>query len=82
MKIPKFINGVIKYDNYGQYLWIIEPNGNHKKIADIRGFGEIQNMHKNKNGEIDIDSAIKDQDILGYWLAESLNEKIKNEIDV
>ncbi len=74
--IPKFINGKITYDDFGQYLWIVEEDGNHQKLADLRGFGGIQQLFRSEDGSIDIDAAEKEQDNIGRWIADAINEKI------
>lgn len=76
MKAEEFLKGKFKYDNYGQYIWLVQPNGHHQKIADLRGWGAIQNLFVNKDRAIDIKSAEKFQDELGEWLVTALNEKL------
>ena len=72
-----FLKGKFKYDNYGQYIWLVQPDGNHQKIADLRGWGAIQNLFKDKSGKIDMEEAAKFQDTLGEWIVDTLNEKLK-----
>jgi len=77
MEKPKFINGKIIYDEIGQYLWIVEKDGNHKKLADLRGWGGIQQLCRNPiTKTINIEKAEKMQDDIGRWVAEAINEKI------
>jgi hypothetical protein len=76
MKIDDFLKGEFKYDNYGQYIWLVKPDGNMQKIADLRGWGAIQNLFKDKAGKIDMDEAGKFQDEIGQWIADALNEKL------
>lgn len=46
-------------------------------LAEMRGWGHIQNMFKGKKGEIDMDAAGKYQDEVGDWIAEAINEKLE-----
>lgn len=78
-KLTDFLKGKFKYDNIGQYIWLVEPNGNHQKIADLRGWGAIQNLFKLSGGKIDIEKAEKFQDDLGKWVTEALQEKLERE---
>ena len=80
MKPKDFINGKVTYDKFGgQYFWVNEPKGGSQMLAEMRGWGHIQNMFKNKKGDIDIDAAGKYQDQLGDWIAEAINEKLERE---
>lgn len=76
MTLQEFLKDKFKYDNYGQFIWLVQPNGNHQKIADLRGWGAIQNLFKDKSGKIDFKKAEKFQDELGEWVATALNEKL------
>lgn len=45
MKITDLINGKVEYDKFGgQYFWIKEPKGGSQMLAEMRGWGHIQNM--------------------------------------
>ena len=48
-------------------------------IADLRGWGAIQNLFKLKGGAIDFEKAEKFQDDLGQWIADAINEKLERE---
>lgn len=77
MEVEKFINGKVTYDGFGgQYFWIKNPNGHNQMLAELRGFGAIQQFFKNKNGEVDVEAAAKFQDEIGEFIAEAINEKI------
>jgi len=76
MKPEEFLKGKFKYDNDGQYIWLVQPSGNHQKIADLRGWGAIQNLFADKSGKIDMKKAEAFQDELGEWVAIALNEKL------
>jgi hypothetical protein len=80
MKIKDLINGKVTYDKFGgQYFWINDPKGGSQMLAEMRGWGHIQNMFKGKKGEIDMDAAGKYQDEVGDWIAEAINEKLERE---
>lgn len=76
-EINKFIGEKAIYDQMGQFIWGVDKQGNHQKIADLRGWGAIQNLFKNKDGTINFADAEKFQDALGEWIADALNNKLK-----
>jgi hypothetical protein len=78
-KIVKFFGVKVIYDKMGQYIWGVEANGNHQKIADLRGWGAIQNLFKDKKGAVDFPQAEKFQDDLGQWIVDAINEKLERE---
>lgn len=67
------------YDPMGQKLFGVQKNGHHQMLADVRGWGAIQNLFKNKDGTIREEEAAKYQDDLGQWLADAVNEKMARE---
>lgn len=73
-EIKDFLKGKFVYDEEGQYIWLVDENGGQQKIADLRGYGAIQNLFKNKKGEVDLDKANKFQDELGEYLVNLLNQ--------
>ena len=78
-EIKEFI-GVAKHDEYkGTYIWGVDKDGGHQMIAELRGWGAIQNMFKNKDGSINFEGAEKFQDNLGEFIAEAINEKLMRE---
>lgn len=80
MKIEDLINGKVTYDKFGgQYFWINDPKGGSQMLAEMRGWGHIQNMFKDKKGNINVDIAGKYQDEVGDWIAEAINEKLERE---
>ena len=79
MKPKDFINGRVVYDNYGQYFFINKPNEGQQMLGELRGWGAIQNLFKNSDGDIDLDAAAKFQDEVGEWIACAINEKIERE---
>lgn len=78
IKIKDFITGKVTYDNDGQYLWINEPGGGVQMLAELRGWGHIQNMFS-KNGNIDEKSAAQFQDKVGQFIADAINHSMEFE---
>ena len=74
IELKDFLSGKFKYDNYGQFIWLIKPDGGHQKIADLRGWGAIQNLFIDKRDRIDMRKAEAFQDELGEWIVSALNE--------
>ena len=79
MNVLDLINGKVGYDKEGQILWVFDKSGGIKMLAELRGWGRIQQMFikKEKNGGeyIDEDAAGKFQDMVGEWIADAINEK-------
>ena len=81
MEVTDFISGNVEYDKFGgQYFWIKMKNGGSQMLAEMRGWGHIQNMFV-KNGKITEEEAGKFQDKVGDWIAEAINEKLEREKD-
>lgn len=76
-EVMKFIGIKVKYDNYGQYLWGVNKEGEQQMIAELRGFGAIQNLFKDKSGKVDMDKAAKFQDSVGEWIAKTITDNLK-----
>lgn len=79
MKVTDFIGVKATYDEYGQYICAVYKDGVHQKLADLRGWGAIQNLFKTKKGLIDEEKAASFQDELGRWLVDAINEKLERE---
>ena len=62
----------IHYDEYGQYLWANNDDGN-QLIGQIRGWGAFQNEFKNA------DEAYVFQDEVGKFIADAINEKVQRD---
>lgn len=75
--IKSFLNGKIWYDRDGQYIWNETKRKGLVMIADIRGWGAIQNLFKRPDGTIDFDSAGQFQDRLGQFIADAIREKLE-----
>lgn len=70
-KIQKFI-GTAKFDEHGGgYIWGEDKNGGLQMIAEVRGWGAIQNLFPN-----DQKKAAEFQDELGKFIADAINEKL------
>ena len=78
MKITDFIEGKVTYDNYGKYFWVNDASEGQHMLAELRGWGRIQNMFQSK-GKYDLEGAEKFQDELGEWVASAINEKLERE---
>lgn len=74
--IQAYLNGKVTYDKDGQYFWIT-ANNDMKMLAELRGWGSIQYLFKDKSGIIDEHLAAKFQDEIGEFIAEAINEKIE-----
>ena len=80
MKITDFIEGKVTYDNYGQYFWVNDASEGQQMLAELRGWGRIQNMFQSKS-KYDLEGAEKFQDELGEWVASAINEKLQRELE-
>jgi hypothetical protein len=73
-KIKKFI-GKAQYDEFGgQQIWGVDSKDGMQPLADVRGWGAIQNMFS------DIKEAEKFQDELGKFIAEAINGKLEGSL--
>lgn len=79
MKVTDFIGVKSTYDEHGQYIWGVDKEGGHQKLADLRGWGAIQNLFKTKGGLINEEKAASFQNELGRWLVDAINEKLERE---
>ena len=77
--IKNFIGTRVIYDSDGASLFGVNEEGQHQIIADIRGWGAIQNLFANSDGTIREFEAMAFQDELGEFIANAINEKLKNE---
>lgn len=71
--IRNFIGYKVEYDKDGQYFWGIDEQGGRHMIAELRGWGAIQNCFKDSKGYVDTDSAAMFQDDIGNWIANAIN---------
>lgn len=76
MEITDLINGKVEYDKFGgQYFWIKKPEGGSQMLAEMRGWGYIQNMFPFT--EFGQKQAANYQDEIGEFIAEAINELLK-----
>jgi hypothetical protein len=75
-KVPALVTlnsfiGTAKYDeNGGGYIWGVDKQGGHQMIAEVRGWGAIQNLFNTQSEAADF------QDNLGRFIAEAINESL------
>ena len=79
IKVSDFIGEKATYDNDGQIIFGVEKDGGHQRIADVRGWGGIQGLFRNRDGRIRMDEAMAFQDELGKWIVDAINEKLERE---
>jgi hypothetical protein len=83
-KFKDFMASPVTYDRDGQYLWAQHPKGSKgdmQMIGEIRGYGAIQNLFKDRQGRVDMAAAAKYQDELGAFIAEAIQEKLDGALD-
>jgi len=66
-------------ENRGGYIWAEDEEGGLQMIAEMRGWGAIQNLFKLEEDGIDFEKAEDFQDDLGKWIADAINEKLERE---
>jgi hypothetical protein len=81
MKVIDFIGEKAQYDPDGQFVWGVDKNDGLQKIADLRGWGAIQNLFKLPGGFVDHEKAAEFQDKVGEWIVKAINEKLQKERD-
>jgi hypothetical protein len=77
MKVEDFIGEKVIYHVEGQNIYGINNKGELQNIADVRGWGAIQNLFKNKDGSIRNNEAESFKDELGQFIADAINEKLE-----
>lgn len=71
MTIEQWLNDVY-YDEYGTHIWNKEDvEGGSQLVADVRGWGRIQNEFKT------YEEASKFQNEIGKFIVEAIREKIE-----
>ena len=88
MTIKEWLSNVY-YDEFGTHICNKEdPKGGSQLVADIRGWGRIQNEFQTpkEKGESDIDhrrrmsqAAAKFQDEIGEFITQAIREKIQRD---
>lgn len=71
--------GFTTYNTSFNYIYYNNKGDKLQKVADLRGWGAIQLLFKNKDGTIDFVKAEKFQDELGLWVVDAINEKLNKE---
>lgn len=62
----------VYYDEWGTHIWNrVDKEGGSQLIADIRGWGRLQNEFKTE------EEAIEFQDSVGQFIVEAIREKIE-----
>ena len=69
MTIEKWLSDVY-YDEYGTIIWNKEQDGGNQLVADIRGWGRLQNEFSTQ------EQAEKFQDEVGEFIVQAIKEKI------
>lgn len=66
--------GTVKFDEHGGgYIWGVDNKGGQQMIAEVRGWGAIQNLFADKSGKIDEQKAMEFQDNIGKLIADAIN---------
>ena len=73
--VKDFLNGEVIFDPNSQYFWVVDPVRGPKIFCELRGWGSIEVMFRDKSQA----DAINYQDSLGRWIAEAINEKLERE---
>jgi hypothetical protein len=82
VKITDFIGNKVWFDAGAGYIWGEEKDGGCQMIGEVRGWGAIQNLFKNKDGSIDFKKAEDFQDGLGAWIADAIQQKLEKSQEV
>jgi hypothetical protein len=72
MTIEKWLSDVY-YDEYGTIIWNKEQDGGNQLVADIRGWGRLQNEFSTQ------EQAEKFQDEVGEFIVQAIKEKISRD---
>jgi len=77
MTIKEWFKNGVQYDNSGAQIWAVEKAKEADylhHVADVRGWGELQNIFK-----LDVDMAAEFQDKVGQFIVDAINEKLERE---
>jgi hypothetical protein len=69
MTIEKWLSDVY-YDEYGTHIWNKEKDGGNQLVADIRGWGRLQNEFNTQK------EAEQFQNEIGEFIVQAIKEKI------
>jgi hypothetical protein len=72
MTIEKWLSDVY-YDEYGTNIWNKEQDGGNQLVAEIRGWGRLQNEFPT------LSQSDKFQDEVGQFITQAIREKIERD---
>jgi hypothetical protein len=70
MKIEKWLSDVY-YDEWGTHIWNKDKDGGSQLVADVRGWGAIQQIFKTHK------ECVQFQNEVGKFIVEAIREKIE-----
>lgn len=76
-ELKKFLGSNVRYDETGQMIFSNSEENGDQLILNVRGWGAIQNLFKDKDGKVNIEPSVKLQDELGEFIAKAIQEKIE-----
>ena len=71
MEVKDFITSKVWFDDYGGYFWFRSKENGDQMVAEVRGWGNIQNQFET------IEEAKQFQYKLGKFIADAINEKLE-----
>ena len=71
-EVRKYLGEKVEYDEQGTQIWA-KTNGVLQHVADVRGWGAIQNMFKTGV------EAQEFQDAVGQFIVDAINEKLERD---
>jgi hypothetical protein len=77
--IKDFIGTHVIYDTESCTIFGVNGEEEWQPIVDLRGFGAIQNMLKNKDGSVALEKAYAFHNELGEWIADAINQKLNSQ---
>lgn len=77
-EILKYFNR-IEYDPDDQIIWDVDKLNQITLVAELRGWGNIQNYINEKTGKFNQEKAAEFQDKIGFFIQDAINEKIERE---
>lgn len=80
ISLKSILIGPVSYDECSPIIWSIDKNGGMQRIADVRSYGAIQKLFKDRSGSVDFDKAGEFQDKLGQFIVDAINEKMERDL--
>lgn len=74
--IPKFLDGVVQYNEEDRQLWLKKANGFSHKLADIHGWDDISRLSTDSKGVVNVDLVNKEHNNVSQFIADAINDKI------